>query len=439
MKPANSNSIARRSLGFLLAVGLLTAGAAAPASAQAADPELAGEVLVQLRSTAALGPLLTKYQLSLVSQFGARPIYRLKVVGLASTAEKIAALETELDVLHAEPNAVHQSPEARRNNAWTIGTATAYSAQWAPQAMRLPEAHRLSTGAGTRVAVLDTGVDLLHPALAGRLLPGFDFVDFDNDPSEVGTPANLSFGHGTHVAGLVAVAAPGARIMPLRVLDAEGAGNAWVLAEAMLHAVDPDKNPATDDGAHVINLSLGSTSRTEILDTVVRLAACAIEPVVLTPIDPLADPGYNGDRQRCSGSIGAVVVAAVGNDSTRRVRQYPAAEGAYGLMAVAASSADSRLASFSNFGPWVDVAAPGEGITSTIPGGDYGTWSGTSMAAPLVSGTAALLRSLHPALKPRAMTRRLIRISAELCGTPLRQVDAAAVLLNQIPLAVACR
>ena len=439
MKTARSTSIVRRALGSLCAAGLLSAVVAAPAYAQVADPELPGEVLVQLRSTAALGPLLTKYQLSLVSQFGARPIYQLKVAGLATTAEKIAALQTELDVLYAEPNAVHRSPEARRNNAWTIGTPTAYAAQWAPQALRLPEAHRLSTGAGTRVAVLDTGVDSQHPALAGRLLPGFDFVDFDNDPSEVGTPANLSFGHGTHVAGLIALAAPGAKIVPLRVLDAEGQGNAWVLAEAMLHAVDPDKNPATDDGAHVINLSLGSTSRTEILDTVARLAACAIEPVVLTPIDPLADPGYNDDRQRCSGSIGAVVVAAVGNDATRRVRQYPAAEGAYGLMAVGASNAAGTLASFSNFGSWVDVAAPGEAITSAIPGGGYGTWSGTSMAAPLASGTAALLRSHRPNLNPRAVTRRLIRNSTELCGTPLRQVDAAAVLLNQAPPAVQCR
>jgi subtilisin family serine protease len=437
MKTACSTSLVRRALASLCTAGLLAA--VAVAHAQEADPELPGEVLVQLKSTAALGPLLTKYQLSLVGQFGSRPIYRLKVVGLAPTAEKIAALQTELDVLYAEPNTVHRSPEARRNNAWTIGTPTDYATQWAPQAMRLPEAHRLSTGSGARVAVLDTGVDTQHPALAGRLLPGFDFVDFDNDPSEVGTPANLSYGHGTHVAGLVALAAPGARIVPLRVLDAEGQGNAWVLAEAMLHAVDPDKNPATDDGAHVINLSLGSTSRTEILDTIARLAACAIEPVVLTPIDPLADPGYNNDRQRCSGSVGAVVVAAVGNDGARRPRQYPAAEGAYGLMAVGASNVNGRLASFSNFGSWVDVVAPGDAITSAIPGGGYGTWSGTSMAAPLASGAAALLRSLRPNLNPRAVTRRLIRISTELCGTPLHQVDAAAALLNQVPAAVVCR
>ena len=398
----------------------------------ARDAGLPGELLVQLRSTAALGPLLAKYQLSLVSQFGARPIFRLKVVGLADVNDKIAALELEPDVLEAEPNFVHQSPEARRVSSWAIGEPSAFTAQWAPQALRLPEAHRLSTGAGVRVAVLDSGVDATHPALAGRLLPGFDFVDFDTDPSEVGSrAANLSFGHGTHVAGLVAMAAPGAKIMPLRVLDAEGMGNAWVLAEAMLHAVDPDRNPATNDGVQVINLSLGSTSRTHILDTIGKLATCAIPPVVLLPTDELADPGYNGDRDRCNAFSGAVVVAAVGNDASRAVRQYPAAEGVYGLLPVGASNAGRQIAPFSNFGPWVDIAAPGDGITSSVPGGGFGTWSGTSMAAPLAAGAAALVRALNPAISPRDITRRLIRTGANLCGTRLRQVDAAAALLNR--------
>jgi subtilisin family serine protease len=416
----------------LLCVGLHVGAAAA-------DAELPGEVLVRLRSTASLGPLLLKYQFSLVSQFGARPIYRLKGVGLDDVHPKIEAMALEPDVLSVEPNVAHSSPEARRNNAWAIGTPAAYTAQWAPLSLRLPEAHRLTVGAGVRVAVLDTGVDRRHPALAGRLLAGFDFVDFDADPSEVGGSLNISFGHGTHVAGLVAMVAPGAQIMPLRVLDAEGVGNAWVLAEAMLYAVDPDSNPATNDGAQVVNMSLGSTSRTQLLDSVAKLAACAIPAVIVEPADDFTDPGYNADKDRCGSSVGAVIVAAAGNDGGAAIRQYPAAEGSYGLLAVGASNANMRLAAFSNFGSWVDVAAPGKGITSAVPGGGYGTWSGTSMAAPLAAGTAALVRALNPELKPKYITRRLIRLSSVLCGTKLRQIDAAAALLNVAPPENACR
>lgn len=406
----------------------------------ATDPTVAGEILVRLTSSAALNPLLIRHRLSLAGQFGSRPIYRLKVVGAADVNATIDALALEPAVLIAEANQVHRSPEARKNNAWTIGTAQAYVAQWAPQALRLPEAHTLSTGAGMRVAVLDTGIDATHPALAGRLLPGFDFVDFDNDPSEVGSAlTSTSFGHGTHVAGIVAMVAPGAKIVPLRVLDADGAGNAWVLADALLYAVDPDRNPATDDGAHVVNVSLGTLNRTEILDTVAKLAACAIPPVVVAPIDDYSDPGYNADKERCNTLGGAVVVAAVGNDASAALRQYPAAEGVYGLLSVGASNAASQLASFSNFGSWVDVAAPGEGITSTVPGGGFGTWSGTSMAAPMAAGAAALVRAREPALAPRDVARRLTRFSAALCASPLRTLDVAAALQSALPPPTDCR
>ena len=105
---------------------------------------------------------------------------------------------------------------------------------------------------------------------------------------------------------------------------------------------------------------------------------------------------------------------------------------------MAASNAAGRLAGFSNFGPWIDLAAPGDGITSAVPG-CYGTWSGTSMAAPLAAGTAALLRSMDLRLAPVDVVRRLKRTSALLCGTGLRQVDAGAAVNNRIPLSGNCR
>jgi subtilisin family serine protease len=437
MKPISRRSLAASASRAVLLAALLGIGSHVSAKSPA-DPEVAGELLVRLRSTAALPALLAKYALTLSSQFGSRPIYRLAVAGAANTHDIIDALGLEPDVLDAEPNFVHRSPEARRNNAWTIGTPAAYTAQWVPQALHLAQAHTLSTGAGVRVAVLDTGVDATHQALAGRLLPGFDFVDNDLDPSEVGAPGvDIAFGHGTHVAGLVALAAPGAQIVPLRVLDRAGQGNAWVLAEAMLYAVDPDANPQTNDGAQVINMSLGSVSRTHLLDTIARLAACAL-PAPTDPANDLTDPGYNGDRERCAAFVGAAVIAAAGNDASDDVRQYPAAEGAYGLLPVTASNAARNLAGFSNFGSWVDIAAPGEGITSAVPGGGFGTWSGTSMAAPMAAGSAALLRAREPGLSAKDVVRRLTRQSASLCGTDLRQIDADAVLRNIEPPDAAC-
>jgi hypothetical protein len=298
---------ARASCALLLAA-LLCVGFSASAKS-GGDPEVPGEVLVRLRATADLQPLLLKYSLALRAQFGARPIYRLSVVGAAATHDVIGALALEPAVLNAEANAIHSAPEARRNTAWAIGTPAAYTAQWAPTALRLEQAHALTRGAGVRVAVLDTGIDAAHPAFAGRLLQGYDFVDGKLDPSEVVVPGSFSYGHGTHVAGLVALAAPQAQIMPLRVLDAQGQGNAWVLAEAMLYAVDPDRNPATDDGAQVINMSLGSTNRTQLFDAIAQLSACSI-PAPTDPKNTFTDPGYNADRQRCDAFGGAVVIAA---------------------------------------------------------------------------------------------------------------------------------
>ena len=429
-------SLVLSTLGFALPA-LAAGGSGGGGTSSSSDADLPGEVLVKLRGTDALTPLLGRYPLTLIGRFGARPIYRLKVIGAARVRDVLAALALESDVMIAETNPIHRSPEARKNVAWTIGTAQTYAAQWAPQALRLAEAQRSSIGTGVRVAVLDTGVDRNHPLLAGRLLPGHDFVDDDNDPSEVGSAADASYGHGTHVAGLVAMVAPGAMIMPLRVLDAQGVGNAWVLAEALLHAVDPDGNPATDDGAHVINLSLGSLARTRIMNTIAQIASCATA-VPDDPIGDRSDPGYNDDLIRCGASQGAVVVAAAGNDASNGIREYPAAEGAYGLLAIGASTASGRLASFSNFGSWIDMAAPGDAITSSVPGG-YGTWSGTSMAAPLAAGTAALVRALNPALAPVDVVRQIKRASAMLCGTALRQVDAAAAVSNQVPPNIVCR
>lgn len=433
------NRFARRTL---LAVACLCAAGttawASGSSSSGGDPDMvSGEILVKLRSTGALDPLVARYPVEVMDQFGSRPIYRLRVTDGGSVADRIAALSLETDVLIVEPNATQQAPEARKNVVWAIGNPSAYAAQWAPKALRLAEAQKVYAGAGMRIAVLDTGVDASHPALAGRLLPGFDFVDWDTDPSEAGDDYSLGYGHGTHVAGLIAMVAPAAKIIPLRVLDANGQGNTWVLSEALLYAINPDGNPATDDGAHVINLSLGTLTRTRILDAVTQLATCTFAAAT-DPANDLSDPGYDEDFTRCDKSRGVIIVAAAGNDASAQVREYPAAEQAHGLVAVGASAANARLATFSNSGSWVRFTAPGDGITSAIPGGDYATWSGTSMAAPFAAGAAALVRGVNRSMKPDEVIRRLADRAATLCGTNLRQIDVAAAVTDKAPPATLC-
>ena len=293
------------------------------------------EVLVKLRTPAALGPIVTQFNVVQTTQFGTRPIYRLKLPLNTNVDNVVNQLTINFDVLLAEPNYTDQSPEARRNRSWIVGSATNYTAQWAPNAINLTQAHTMARGAGVRVAVLDTGVDSLHPALAGKLLPGYNFVDNNTNTSEVGTAANLGFGHGTHVAGLVALTAPDAKIVPYRVLDENGEGNVWVLAEALLRAIDPDGNPATDDGAHVINISLGTLNRTRVFSTIAKLASCHSS----SPDDPTTDfshSGFDDDRTRCANGKGVVIVVAAGNDGVNKA-EYPAAEGIAGAISVGAS------------------------------------------------------------------------------------------------------
>ena len=396
------------------------------AKAQAPDVFEPGEVVVKLLQPDDLPGVAADFGLdpAPLDQFGTRPIYRLRILDGMPPPDKAAALLGDSRVLYAEPNYIQQTPEGQQRVSWARGGDEGdYAGQWAGAFIGLPAAHTVTRGAGVIVAVLDTGIDRSHPALAGRVLPGYDFVDMDDDPSEVGDhDVDITYGHGTHVAGLVTLAAPDAQILPVRVLDRDGAGNLWVLAEALAYAVNPDGDIDTPDGATVINLSLSTRRQTNLLAEIVRDVICEDDDddddgrrAAQDDDDCLATPGR-----------GAVVIAAAGNRAAD-VPEYPAAETQPGLLAVTANTETDLLADFANFGAWVQVAAPGDRILSSVPGGAYGAWSGTSMAAPLAAGQAALVRAAAPPLTAAQVSDRIRSTAHGPAGTPPR-IDAAASL-----------
>jgi subtilisin family serine protease len=364
-------------------------------------PSLLGNVDTLAQTIAA------RFGLQVLDRLDTLPVFRLKIVNSdLSLPILVDLLDAIPGVVYAELNYLGEAPEGVAKSSWSRGgDEGGYGSQWAPSKIRLPEAHTVSRGAGITVAVLDTGADLDHPALAGHLMPGFDFVDLDADPREEGVYGqDIAYGHGTHVAGLVALAAPEAKIMPLRILKPDGTGNSWLLAQALRYAVG---TPAAgilppEDKADVINISYSVRQRSLLLDNVLGLLAA------------LPD--------------GPVVVAAAGNRGPSTVKEYPAGENKPGVLAVAASTEADMLADFSTRGSWVDLAAPGEGIMSSVPDNAYSVWSGTSMAAPLAAGVAALVRARYPSYSPSQITARIIDQAQTIDAPVSRRVDAAAAL-----------
>jgi hypothetical protein len=288
------------------------------------------------------------------------------------------------EILGAEVDALLQTPEGTQSNGVILGSSleqTDVDEQSALATIRAARAHRKATGLGAIVAVLDTGVDASHPALAGRIAAGFDFVDDDADPSEeenfidddLDGEIDEGYGHGTFVAGLVLAVAPDATIVPVRVLDTEAIGSVSRVAAGIRFA--------TDQGVDVINLSLGARVRSEIVRGEVRRAQ----------------------------SRGIVVVAATGNRADGTVIDFPA--GLSDVVAVSSLAVDLGRADFANAGARTTVAAPGTGLIGPFPGGGFAEWSGTSFSTALVSGAVALLEERRPALRMDRVVRRVKRTS----------------------------
>ena len=354
-----------------------------------------GQIIVKVASGTKIGEIAgttgTRVAETFPDVFEGGDVYLLKITDGLSTKEKIdEILSTSLSgLIYVEPNFLADAPEATaRHRAFpddeTKPTPNRYSSeQYSATALNLSSSHRVSEGGGTTVAVLDTGAQLGHPALKANFkgVARRDFVDDDRDPSEPPFARNKVrrnaevVGHGTHVAGIVDLVAPKAKIMPLRVLNRKGRGNVFDISKAVFFA---ERN-----GADVINLSLGTPGPT---------------PAGLVPPELLRETVDEAIRR------GVVAAAAAGN-SGKPYPNYPAARGQTaddhdGLLAVTSVSCREQKSEWANYGLWVDIASPGEGILSAFPVRRYANWSGTSMATPFVSGQAALIRADDNTLDP---------------------------------------
>ena len=350
-----------------------------------------GEAIVHLRNGVTSSELLAAMQeedditATILDEIVGQNILLLQVTTEDNEGEILSLIEDlesndQRMVTWAELNYVGNSPQGNPSRFFPRSLADPQAASdgnsWGKKDVGAAKAARCSTGENVVVAVIDTGADTTHEALQGHIIDTWNAFTQQSGPvADVGDgidndadgAIDETAGHATHVSGIVLQVAPNARILPIKALDSDGNGNAFVVARAIFHA--------TDAGADVINLSLGTTARSRIIEDAVQYAQ----------------------------AHGVIVVAAAGNSGADGRAEYPAAldqviaVGATDSKGKPAASTRNAQAGFNTTASRIDISAPGMEIKSAFPRGvqsvnsGYATWSGTSMASPWVAGAVALL------------------------------------------------
>ncbi len=314
-------------------------------------------------------------------------IYRVVIRQDVSPIAAAAALMHDSAVIYAEPN--------YRRSAQRTPDDSVIGQQWGLRNVQAFDAWEITTGGPIVVAVVDTGVDKDHPDLQGKVLPGFNALAGNGDTSD-------NNGHGTAVAGLIAANTNNGRgiaglcwdckILPVKVLSSRGNGDDATVSTGIRWAVD--------NGARIINLSLGGSEDSQTLHDAVNYAV----------------------------SKGVLVVVASGNDhESGNATSYPAAYD--NVVGVGATGPSNTITGFSNTGPYVDIAAPGVGLWTTLPNGEYGPPNGTSFSSPYVAGAAALIFTLRPDLPAQDVTC-ILEAGADDEGAPGRDDEYGWGRLN---------
>lgn len=358
---------------------------------------------------------------TLLDQVPGTSIYLLNLPNLPVVTP---LLEVLLGIVSIEPDRTILTPQRSEMGVLTVGGTTAwdwYKTQ--PQLLRINavSAQSYSTGRGVVIADMNSLIDYSHPALAGHLTGGYDFVSGRSsyqgtlnqssatfldqssatfldqssatfldqssatfldqsaatflDAGQLTTQdSNPAYGHATLCAGVMAAMAPDAMIMPLRVFDDSGQTDVFSVTKALYYAVS--------HGAKVINMSFGMSQSYSAIQTALSKAA----------------------------SAGVVVVASAGNDNTG-TPQFPASVSS--VISVASVDSTDAKASFSNYGSTIYVDAPGVNIISAYPNGRYAMVSGTSFSAPMVAAEAALIMEVKTAAPKNVIGSAVVSVSTE--------------------------